>query len=337
MPLDNEDVVVDLENGNNHAAGEAADESRIAGGSFTDDGTFETGEIMYVGADILRLRDGPGTEYEIIDRLVYGTSLKLLNKKSEWFRVQTDNYKDTGKETVERVTNQGWVHSDYVIVREELNYPMLSSADSYESDMPISLTYWSPGDYWFGEGYEFYFYIDGSKLSFDSSLDEIYSVLGEPNYIFRDEDYAWELHYPLMVIGFFDRPGTDVAIEETDLCFVEISDPDVVGPRGIRVGDTLQSLLKKIPNGNAEIKKLDEPERWAGITAYFRQLLYNFNTDDKPNRSEGPYAYIAFCDNKKPLYAYFCDNDHSSRFTGSLIVHFKDEVITRYSINWNLL
>lgn len=56
-----------------------------------------------VSVDVLRLRDGPGTEFAIIDRLIMGTVLKVTGNRDEWLKVITPEGKN------------GWVHGDYVI------------------------------------------------------------------------------------------------------------------------------------------------------------------------------------------------------------------------------
>ena len=57
---------------------------------------------VVVDVDILRLRGGPGTEFEILDRLTRGTVLNVLSANGIWLQVTTPG----GKE--------GWVHGNYV-------------------------------------------------------------------------------------------------------------------------------------------------------------------------------------------------------------------------------
>lgn len=56
-----------------------------------------------VSVDVLRLRDGPGTGFAIIDRLIMGTVLTVTGNHDEWLKVVTPEGKN------------GWVHGDYVI------------------------------------------------------------------------------------------------------------------------------------------------------------------------------------------------------------------------------
>ena len=58
---------------------------------------------VVVNVDVLRLRGGPSTDYEIIDRLVLGTILKVFEEQGEWLQVKAPH------------SQEGWVHGDYVI------------------------------------------------------------------------------------------------------------------------------------------------------------------------------------------------------------------------------
>jgi len=59
---------------------------------------------VVVNVDILRLRSGPGTDYEILDRLRRGTVLEVMGEKDEWLQV---------------TRREGWVHGDYVSIPED--------------------------------------------------------------------------------------------------------------------------------------------------------------------------------------------------------------------------
>ena len=60
--------------------------------------------VVDVSADsALRLRSGPGTDYEILQRLMRGTVLVVTGKQDKWLQVTTP----TGE--------KGWVHSDWVV------------------------------------------------------------------------------------------------------------------------------------------------------------------------------------------------------------------------------
>ena len=69
------------------------------GNAGSDSGTTE--RYVAVDVDILRLRSGPGTPFEILDRLSLGTVLKVTGTDGEWLSVTTPGEK------------QGWVHGDY--------------------------------------------------------------------------------------------------------------------------------------------------------------------------------------------------------------------------------
>jgi N-acetylmuramoyl-L-alanine amidase len=66
-----------------------------------DSNSGPTERHVAVDVDILRLRSGPGTTFEILDRLSLGTVLKVTEINGEWLKVITP----AGK--------HGWVHGDY--------------------------------------------------------------------------------------------------------------------------------------------------------------------------------------------------------------------------------
>jgi hypothetical protein len=72
-------------------------------------------EKVIVNVNILRLRSGPGTDYEILDRLEYGTVLTVIAEDIEWLQVITPNNKE------------GWVHGDYV-TRSDNHLPFVDEA-----------------------------------------------------------------------------------------------------------------------------------------------------------------------------------------------------------------
>ncbi len=60
-----------------------------------------------VHVDVLRLRSGPSTNHEILDRLRRGTVLKVTGREGEWLEVITSR------------SREGWVHGDYVSKPED--------------------------------------------------------------------------------------------------------------------------------------------------------------------------------------------------------------------------
>jgi N-acetylmuramoyl-L-alanine amidase len=69
----------------------------------SDHGVDNYERNVAVNVDILRLRGGPGTEYDILDRLVRGTVLTVSDSQDEWLSVTAPDNKN------------GWVHGDYVV------------------------------------------------------------------------------------------------------------------------------------------------------------------------------------------------------------------------------
>jgi uncharacterized protein YgiM (DUF1202 family) len=57
---------------------------------------------VIVNVEVLRLRSGPSTDHDILDRLMLGTLLQVIGSDNKWIQVITPD----GKE--------GWVHGDYV-------------------------------------------------------------------------------------------------------------------------------------------------------------------------------------------------------------------------------
>jgi len=62
---------------------------------------INTGMVV-VNVDVLRLRGGPGTDHEILDRLFLGTLLQVEGNQNEWLKVVTPGGKN------------GWVYGAYV-------------------------------------------------------------------------------------------------------------------------------------------------------------------------------------------------------------------------------
>ncbi len=62
---------------------------------------------VIVNVDVLRLRSGPSTNHEILDRLMLGTLLPVIGQEGEWFQVITPKGTD------------GWVHGDYVKIKDQ--------------------------------------------------------------------------------------------------------------------------------------------------------------------------------------------------------------------------
>lgn len=64
----------------------------------------------YVDVDFLRLRSGPSNDHDILDRLMIGTLLQVVESESEseWIQVVTPDGK------------RGWVHSGFVIIQNSI-------------------------------------------------------------------------------------------------------------------------------------------------------------------------------------------------------------------------
>ncbi len=69
-------------------------------------GSSTSTKTYYINGSNVRIRKGPGTSYDIIDELAYGTTLKILDKSNTaWYHVQLTN------------GTKGYVSSDYISSR----------------------------------------------------------------------------------------------------------------------------------------------------------------------------------------------------------------------------
>jgi hypothetical protein len=84
-------------------------------------------KIAIVNADYLRLRSGPGTEYEILDRFMKGQILKILESENGWYLIRLATAKE------------GWVHGDFVDLLKDLIDKI--------NNQPTGLTYPQPVGY----------------------------------------------------------------------------------------------------------------------------------------------------------------------------------------------
>lgn len=90
---------------------------------------IETKDQVIVDVNILRLRGGPGTDYEILDRLDNGTMLTVIAEDNEWLQVITLD----GRE--------GWVHSDYVKISGGKTQITGETAEEMEEETCKTLRY----------------------------------------------------------------------------------------------------------------------------------------------------------------------------------------------------
>ncbi len=106
-------------------------------------------EKVVVNVDILRLRSGPSTDYEILDRLAYGTILIVIAEDNGWLQVIAFD----GRE--------GWVSGDYVKSYDKKSQIRDEAAESMREDPCKTLRY------------------------LGMSKEEIIALHGEPNLVFE--------------------------------------------------------------------------------------------------------------------------------------------------------
>jgi uncharacterized protein YgiM (DUF1202 family) len=280
---------------------------------------LETQKIAVVNVDILRLRSGPSTDYEILDRLDYGTRLTVVEQENEWLQVITPK------------GNEGWVHSDYVFKYEIEKY--IFAYDYFDPNTPINISYWEPGSkYWSEHGYDFCWHIGEAYLNGSTRLNEIIEFLGEPESMneskFWDDSYWITAYYHFITMDFVYSTNSYVPMkkENANIAGISVTSSNVYGPRNIRVGDSLDSLLAKVPNNNNSLKELENKSE----TAYYEQLLYG-SFDEF-----APVARIIYSVDKEPLSVEFYDMPFGGFGNGRLVVRIKNNRIFSFSIGMQM-
>ena len=82
-----------------------------------------------VDVDVLRLRSGPGTDHEVINRLQNGTVLTVLREDQEWLCVKTAD------------GQIGWVHGNYVKMSDERSMRIAEKAGKMVDEADTTLSY----------------------------------------------------------------------------------------------------------------------------------------------------------------------------------------------------
>jgi hypothetical protein len=172
---------------------------------------------VIVNVEVLRLRSGPSTDHDILDRLTLGTLLQVIGSKNEWLQVITPG----GKE--------GWVHSDYVTTQSDDQQGPIASSGAPE---PYS-------------GQEFG--LESLGLREHMSVEEVVAIMGAP---LERKETEYEVHLePEMYLTY---EGLLLGFYSDHLVFYEITTTSIVSSRGIRVGDTAESVIRKYPHKDAK-------------------------------------------------------------------------------------
>ncbi len=257
----------------------------------------DDGKCTFVNVEVLRLRSGPGTDYEILDRLFYGTPLEVKDRENEWLFV------DVYPGCVYR-NNQGWVHGDYV----ESGY---GPYPSHPSDYGVT--------------------IRGKAINYFMEVSEVVNLIGEPTEIVLNDyqDFSnYYYHYPGVILGFsnflfmmsqFSSESSEY-INEYELLEITVDGNQVSGPRNIRVGDSFESVLDKFPDSNNAIKVYSQDTR-----GEYRRILYG--RDEIP-----PVGYIYYDKNQKPLFVWF--NNYPESY---LSIEFEDEKVVNVFLYLQLM
>jgi len=282
--------------------------------------------FVVVDVDVLRLRNGPSTEYEIIDRLTIGTYLKVIGYQNEWIEVET------------RDGAQGWVHGDYTYDYKMYD-PFYSSGDYYDTSTPILINKWQPDDeYWSEYGYEAYWSIGETTIDFSMTLSEIIRLMGEPDLIeeeivLGETEYMVTLDYPFMTINCLYSTTWPYEINRDNayIIGIEVYSPQVKGPRDIKVGDSLDTLLSKVPIENNPLEELEYEYDVDGENAFFEKVIYG------SYEKRAPFARVILNENEDPIAVVFSDMPYGGHGNGILYIKIVDEEIASFYVGWQYM
>ncbi len=210
---------------------------------------------VIVNVDYLRLRSGPSIDYEILDRLMKEDKLRLNGIENEWLRVITKE----GKE--------GWVHSGYVVSRDDLVKIEINT----QTQNPYSHHHEYPETG-----------LEDLGVNYMASIEEINSIMGAPK---DTDEYDGGIKGPSIRLEY---SGINFGLSKYDDSFClssyQISSSKITGPRGIRLGDTVESVISKylLTNNDLKIWKSPEGIYYSNMTKNSIELYYD--------EESGPYT-----------------------------------------------
>ncbi len=217
--------------------------------------------------------------------------------------------------------------------------PVYSSGDYYDPSAPILISKWQPDDeYWSEYGYEAYWRIGETTIDFSMRLSEIIELMGEPdiieeNIVLGETEYMVTLNYPFMAINCYYSTSETYETKKDDayIIDIEVYSPQVKGPRNIKVGDSLDSLLSKVPTENNPIVELDYKYDIEGETVFFEQVIYGSHED------RAPFAKMLLNENKEPISLEFYDMPFGGYGNGVLYIRIVDEKIASFNMGWQYM
>lgn len=212
-----------------------------------DDQVSDNGEIFkpeictYVAVEMLPLRNGPGTGYETLTNLRYGTRIKVIDTKEGWLLVET------GYQQYMR----GWINRDSIVS----GHGPFSCNDS---------------DYGINK--------DGVVINLFMKNTEVVELIGRPEEIMQDD---WDnpiYIYPDLKLYFYNENANMFGYEQPDsenyiLASMEISGNRAAGPRNINIGDSFEKVLNLFPDENNPVSSYSEPGSQHEKEKY-RRILY---------------------------------------------------------------
>ena len=80
--------------------------------------TTTTAQLIHlITADVLNVRQGPGSDYDVVGKLTYGDVVEILSEEGDWYRILYDG-------------QEAYIHKDYVETRTEI--PTIGSTTTTE-------------------------------------------------------------------------------------------------------------------------------------------------------------------------------------------------------------
>lgn len=80
--------------------------------------TTATSQLIHrITADVLNVRRGPGSDYDVVGKLTYGDVVEILSEEGDWYRILYDG-------------QEAYIHKDYVETRTEI--PTIGSTTTTE-------------------------------------------------------------------------------------------------------------------------------------------------------------------------------------------------------------
>lgn len=201
----------------------------------------------------------------------------------------------------------------------------------YNPDWPLLIDIWesSEAKIWWQYDVETYLHKDDFKLSLGDKYKEVVQNLGQPEHIQRE--YAYDDQVVYLTLLYSDVMVRCEYVKEYDedesnavVYFLETDSDSVFGPRNIRVGDSFESFLKKIPDENNPITPLKSLQVTPdGDEIDYERVLYG------DQNISGPFAIIYYDRQHEPREVKFFNRPFGGFSTVVVVVYFVESRIDR--------